>query len=228
MTERELKIVDAVKRHTFTALQEGPDVEKFRQRGYVATYDVACCVAATRVAYDVLRHFCIFGTPMKTVTQVYNRTLWQHAISGGSPDEAPDGSILRTAGARPKDDELPGWLNGHVILIVEKEVLLDCSAEQFSYGPAVVDVSSGAVVHQKKVDINIASLAVDLRNDAGREFLADPRENPLVAASEDYTIVYRQHEDGGGFFDAPDWRPCVDRADITEKVRRLVFEETGG
>lgn len=209
MTERELRIVEAVRAHTFSALTSNVHRDQFMPRGYAAEWDAFCCIAATRVAYDVLRDFCIFSKPMKAMTRFFNKAAWEWSQAGGV-GKPPEGAAMRYCGT-PEGQATagPGLLNGHAILIVENELLLDCSAEQFAKPDAGLEMES---------------MAIDLRNDEGRDFL---RGEPLFLENgEDGSVfIYLHHPDLSGLYDAPDWSAdYVDRLIITEQVKRAAEE----
>lgn len=207
MTERELRIVEAVRAHTFSALTSNEHRDLFLQRGYAAEWDAYCCVAATRVAYDVLREFCIFSKPMKVMTRFFNKAAWDWS-EAGCEGAAPEGALMRYTGT-PEGQATAArdMLNGHAVLIVENEFLLDCSAEQFATPDAGLEMES---------------VAIDLRNDLGRAFLRD-EEAPLFLrnAENGSVFIYLHHPDLSGLYDAPDWHAdYADRLIVTERVKQ--------
>lgn len=219
MNDRELAVVEAVRLTTFTTLVNEGVMVPTRQGIVHGSFDVNCCVAASRLAMEVLKEFYVFSRAMKVQVAAFNsiaRDWGVHyfktadAAATVNPDDPPPGSAIRYCGFSGKDD--PGMVDGHVVLVVEKEVLLDPTAPQFSLA---------------KRQLLIEPLIADLRSEWGRQWLSDPTQWLSVELDEGAIINYRQHRDLGNVFDAPDWRAHdqdmqVFKEVIVKKVRGML------
>jgi hypothetical protein len=223
VNDREWATVEAVRLNTFTTmvnegvmLPAGP-----RQPPFLGQFDVNCCVAATALALEVLKEFFIFGRAMKVQVAVMNNVAVQWGkdmetaeaveTAVAQPSTPPDGTMIRYCGFSGKNN--PGWLDGHLVAIIENEVLFDPSAPQFSIPQA---------------RMLIEPLCIDLRDGYGKEWLTQPTEWLAVEIedSDGGVINYRHHHDLSDVFDAPDWQTRTRwdmqhfKAEIVAKVRR--------
>lgn len=192
MNEREQEVVEAVRLETFETLMEGVVVQVGQNIMEAGLNDWHCCVLSSRVAMDVLSDHFIGARAVKVQTLTMNRAAWQAEVRGERGTDAPGGVVwgCGLAGDGSQAYVKNGWLNGHVVLVVENEVLLDTSAVQFTR------VEYGVLVEP---------LVVDLRSEAGNLFL---NEDAWVAAPLDDDMggmIYHKHPDKSGVFDSNDW-----------------------
>src|SRR3954469_20760548 len=182
MNQREQEVVEAVRLETFETLMEGVKVqvgEKIVEAG-LDTWE--CCVLASRVAMDVLSDHFIGARAVKVQTITMNRAAWeaeQRGIRGTDVEGGVAwGGGLAGDGSQAYVEE--GWLNGHVVLIVEGEALLDASAVQFT---------------RLEYGLIVEPLVVDLRSNDGHAFLHEDAW-VLAALDEDVgAIAYHRHPD---------------------------------
>jgi hypothetical protein len=192
MNEREQEVVEAVRLETFETLMEGVKMQVGENIVEAGLDTWHCCILASRVAMDVLSDHFIGARAVKVQTLTMNRDAWAAESRGERGAEAPGGIIwgcgLAGDGSQAYVEE--GWLNGHVVLVVEGEALLDASAVQFTR------IEWGVIVEP---------LLVDLRGEVGNSFL---NEDAWVAAPLDDGMggmLYHKHPDKSGVFDANDW-----------------------
>jgi hypothetical protein len=225
MNKRELQVVEAVRLETFETLMEGVRVATAEGIVESKMTDWHCCVAASRVAKDVLARHYIGAKAMKVQCLAFNDVAWKREQEGERVFHLTDEGALM-APPRPGERQpavFPcgfrdgaatddNWLNGHVVLIVENEILLDPSATQFTH------LSHGLLVEP---------LALDLRDEEdGRGWVADPGGSFIAAPLEEGgAVLYRQHPDGSGVFDAHDWK--LDLRPLVDEVDRQVQKRVG-
>lgn len=207
MNKRELEVVGLVRDLTWPTMQEGLPITYAGQEGE-ARYDPACCVAASRIAMEILADNFIQSSAMKTFVSVYTHDAWKWDEGGRvGPAPDPEKNIIRMCGLR---EARKGWLNGHVVLIVEKECLLDVSCQQF------------AVPNQGLPSVE--PVTVDLAGEVGKTWLANPTL-PLTVDIEHGVMVYQQHPDLSGLYDAPDWKARdLERIMFREHIKGLISE----
>lgn len=197
MNERDAIVVEAVREHAFSTLREGVDYfsEQFGVPGVVGAQDDFCCVLASRLAIEALKHFDIAGRGMKVQVRANNHAMVMLEETGDR-DRWEAKALQRYCGLGTGSKLNEGWLNGHVVVIVEGEILLDPSAPQFN---TITDDGRRLIV---------PPLALPL-GEEGREWLQEPDKNWLgFELDEDLgggEIFYRQSEDLSGLYDAPDW-----------------------
>jgi hypothetical protein len=193
MNEREQEVVEAVRLETFETLMEGVRVQLGNgQIMDAGLSDWHCCVLASRVAMDVLRDHFIGARAVKVQTLTMNRVAWEAEKRGENGAKVPGGVSWACGliGDGSQDHVQEGWLNGHVVLLVEGEVLLDASAVQFTR------VEYGVLVEP---------LVIGLTDEVGDQFL---NEDAWVVAPLDDdmgAILYHKHPDKSGVFDSNDW-----------------------
>jgi hypothetical protein len=192
MNEREIEVVEAVRLETFETLMEGVRVQVGRDVVETGLTTWHCCVLASRVAMDVLRDHFIGARALKVQTITMNQTAWEAEMRGEDGTRTPGGIAwgCGLAGDGSQNFVEDGWLNGHVVLTVENEVMLDASAVQFTH------IEYGVIVEP---------LAIPLDGDEGRKFL---HEDAWVVAPLDDNMgamLYHKHPDKSAVFDSNDW-----------------------
>jgi hypothetical protein len=216
VNDREKAVVETVKMVTFQTLKEGTKVHVGDRVGHTAIIDWHCCVLAARIAKTVLAEHYINAKAMKVQVLTYNEKAWQAELRGEEPMSVEGGVVagcgIKGNGRQEAAD--PGMLNGHVVLIVENELLLDPSAVQFT------KIEHGILVEP---------LVLDLTAEDGREWLSDPGRHfmgtPLETGG---AILYRQSPDLSGLYDAGDWiggaleQEALTKA-VSDAVRALVM-----
>lgn len=206
MNERDRKVVEAVRLETYETLRAGISVQTPTGVATAALTDWHCCVVASRTAIEVLKTHYIHGRALKVQALVFTEKAWRAELAGEdlwSFNEDGDALVRDEPGfgvfpcgfrdeGRQTDQTRDGWLNGHVVVIVENEILLDPSAVQFTH------LDYGLLVEP---------LAVDLTTPDGEAWLADPKGNFLcVQLPDGGAVLYRQSPDFAGVFDAADWQ----------------------
>lgn len=102
---------------------------------------LSSCVAATKVGAEVLRYFGIEAKPVGVTTTVMNAAMADNFRSNPGPLSDEEVEQLRQQGAWMLDFEGSGAVDdnhplgrrwdGHLVLVVEGERLVDLSADQF-------------------------------------------------------------------------------------------------
>src|SRR3954454_25065243 len=134
MNQREQEVVEAVRLETFETLMEGVKVQVGENIVGTGLDTWECFVLASRVAMDVLRDHFIGARALKVQTLTMNRVAWE-AEQRGEHGMSVEGGVVWGCGLAGDGSQAyveEGWLNGHVVLVVENEVLLDTSAVQFT------------------------------------------------------------------------------------------------
>lgn len=102
-------------------------------------YDVDSCIASTRIAIDVFHHFGLQARPMVARMRVFNPAMGRCFGETGPYDATAFERCDREHGARTASieyavgREIPaGCWAGHLVALVERQLLVDASADQAS------------------------------------------------------------------------------------------------
>jgi hypothetical protein len=191
---RDLIVTEALREHTFRTLRDGVTAysPQHQRIAVVGAQDDFCCVLSTRIAIDILKEHGIGARAMKVHVRAYNRALWEWEQNPVGPIPEDKG-LLRCCGDGTGEMQNEGWLNGHCIAIVEKEILLDTSAPQFT-----TITPGGARLFVPPLMLRIDPDWLKAPSDSWMTYELDEELNGGA-------ILYRQPEDLSGMFDSSDW-----------------------
>lgn len=180
---------------------------KYARPEILKEFRIDSCIVSAAVAIDVLTHFGILAEPLAVRALVFNEPLANHIQNDGFPTEQQvqqwtkeDGSYSVGIGV---GTQLPNKWAGHLVVLVERQLLLDLSLDQ-------------ATRPQYNMFLNPLCVEVD------EQFLSG---SPIVFKVEQCVVRFDVLTGNKGYTSSPDWLFAERRKKIVTDTLRLIQGE---
>ena len=158
--------------------REFADVLLANQHVLIEAYGSRRCVIATRIAVDLAREMDLRADPLAVSADVGHPAIGEGRLGFEPPEHVPPGS----------------W-NGHLVCVLDRELLLDLTLDSV-----------------RTHGFNVAPLAIDIDSD----FL---KGGTCMTTMRGTSVTYKAHPEERGFLRLEDWSDLPERRRTMPRIR---------